>query len=157
LVYGPGVEPGVSNYPASLNDLMPTILYYVGIDPPVGISGESLGVVLNGDRNPEGTKLLFTDQLGEKDPSMKSVFLYPYTLIRTGYNTYSYEMVDNRIHKGPDDIVTDPEPDVYGLLFHALDEFASDMEDEARVHGGSVELQFDEDRLHKLKELGYVD
>jgi arylsulfatase A-like enzyme len=157
LIYVPGLKPGVTNYPASLVDLMPTILDYVGACESSDAFGESLKPILDGNREPSKMKFLFTDRLGDRDPSMKSIYYYPFTLIRTGYDNYTYEMVDVRIGKGPGDIVTNPDPEIFNLLRDELDRFAREMEKETAEFGSENDIEFDDDRTKKLKELGYID
>jgi arylsulfatase A-like enzyme len=156
MVYVPGVEPGVSDYPASLIDIMPTVLDYVGVEPPPDMSGESLMPVIEGMRGTSGDKSIFIDRTGDNH-NLKSVRSHPYTLIGDRAGEYSYVLVDNTIREGPYDIVVDPDPAVFNRLKELVDEWADSVESEADALGVPSEMEPNEDHLEALKKLGYVD
>jgi arylsulfatase A-like enzyme len=159
MIYAPDVEPGVSGYPASLMDIMPTVLDYVGAYEPPGMSGESLIPAMEtaaGGEVPDTGKYIYLDQTAY-NPYMKSVRLWPYTLTRDGEKEYSYVMIDNSIHEGPDDIVQDPDSELFDRMRTALDRWAELTAAETEAVGDRIEIGLDEEQKERLKNLGYLD
>lgn len=155
FVYMPGIRPGVSEYPVSLLDLMPTILDLIGAEHPRHMSGETIVSVLNGSDDVGEEKFIFIDETIEKR-TQKSARDYPYTLIRTGSGEYVYDLRDNRIHKDPDDIVVDVDEQVFEHYRTAVDDWAAAAKAEAEALGGTTEIRIDAERREKLKGLGYM-
>jgi arylsulfatase A-like enzyme len=155
IIYVPGGEPGVSHYPASLVDVMPTVLDYVGADAPSDMSGESLLPALSGDALKTGDKFIFIDRTST-DRYLKSARLYPYTLTRSGPSDYTYDMRDNRVHSDPDDRVENPDNKLFDYYRTALDDWATETDAEAKTTGETAEIGIDAERREKLKGLGYI-
>ncbi|MCI0482714.1 MAG: sulfatase-like hydrolase/transferase, partial [Candidatus Dadabacteria bacterium] len=154
IVYFPDRDSGVSPYPVALIDIFPSILDYVGIEDDFSLSGESIvGPTALGDSG-EG-KLVFLDETNV-DGTTKSVRDARYTLIRTGETEYEYTMIDNYIHHGPEDIVTDPDPDMFARFKAELDRLAEMAADErAGLGGGGAGVTIDKGTEDKIKGLGY--
>jgi arylsulfatase len=157
FIYTPDGEPGTTDYPVSLIDIMPTVLEYVGAEVPsdTDMSGESLLPLIEGSSKGRKDKYIFIDRI-QTDPNLKSARFAPYTLIRSGANVFSYEMVDNTITTSPDDIVENPDPEVYDAMWEALDKWATATDEEAEALGEVVEVKLDAGRREKLKGLGYL-
>lgn len=155
MIHVPGGKPGVTDYPASLADVMPTVLDYVGADAPPGMSGESLVPVLSGEPPGSGDKFIFVDR-ASTDRNLKSARLYPYTLTRSGSGDYAYDMRDNRVHNGPDDRVENPDNKLFEYYRATLDDWAIETDAEAEVLGGTAEIGIDAERREELKGLGYL-
>jgi len=153
MIYVPDGNPGVTDYPAALIDIMPTILDYVGADAPPGMSGESLMPVIRNPDGPFDEKFIFIDRTA-LNHDVKSCRLYPYTLIRSGVGEYDFR--DNRIHKGPDDIVADPDEKLFESYRKALDDWVDRITVEAEALGSPAEIKIDAERRVKLKGLGYL-
>jgi arylsulfatase A-like enzyme len=156
MIYVPGAEPGVTDYPASLIDIMPTVLDCVGTEPPPDTSGESLMPVIEGARIKSGDKLVFIDRTSH-NYNLKSARSFPYTLIRDGAGEYTYVLVDNTVREGPYDVIANPDPEVFERLKESVDEWAESVEKEADALGNPREIVPDEAHLEALKKLGYVD
>jgi len=155
FVYVPGIKPGVSEYPVSLIDLMPTILDLVGAGTPGNMGGETFAPVLEGSDDLGEGKFIFIDETAA-DRTKKSARDYPYTLIRTGSDKYDYDFRDNRIHRDPDDIVVDADEQVFDYYRTAVDDSAAAADAEAESLGGTTEIGIDAERREKLKGLGYL-
>jgi arylsulfatase A-like enzyme len=157
IIYTPDGDPGATDYPASLIDIMPTVLDYVGAEVPADtdMSGESLLPLIEGSSRGRNGKYIFIDRT-QTDPNIKSVRFAPYTLIRSGDGDHTYEMVDNTVTKSPDDIVQNPDPEVYDAMREALDKWAAAADEEAAALGEIVEVKLDAGRREKLKGLGYL-
>jgi arylsulfatase A-like enzyme len=155
IIYAPGIKPGVTDYPASLVDVMPTVLDYIGAEPPPDMSGDSLVPAIKGVGETDVDKFIFIDRTASKD-DLKSVRLYPYTMIRAGLEEYSYDVRDNRIHEEPEDIVGDMGEDLFEYYRKALDDWAAETDAEAKSLGGAVEIGINAERHEKLKGLGYL-
>jgi arylsulfatase A-like enzyme len=155
MIYVPDGEPGVTDYPASLADVMPTVLDYVGADAPPGMSGESLRPVLSGEPRETADKFIFVDRTST-DRYLKSARLYPYTLTRSVSGDYAYDMRDNRVHNDPDDRVENPDDKLFEYYRTALDAWAVAIDAEAEALGGTAEIGIDAERREELKGLGYL-
>ncbi|MCP4231757.1 MAG: sulfatase, partial [bacterium] len=95
IVHAPNTESKTTKYPVSLLDVMPTVLSYAGINVPPQAKGRDLLELTDKKPSVFDQEPVFYDQT-RWDLTMKSAHIYPYTLIRTGEDDFTYEFVDIR-------------------------------------------------------------
>jgi arylsulfatase A-like enzyme len=154
VIYAPDLAEGVCEYPVSLVDLMPTVLEYVGIEPPADIKGRDMLSLLG--RNPEtfGEGTIYAEGT-ISDLSTRSVYIYPYILIRNGEGPYEYEMVDVRLRGNSEDVVKNPDLNVFEKYRAILDDMAAASAAEAEAVEKGEAVHIDNATRKKLKNLGY--
>jgi hypothetical protein len=86
---------------------------------------------------------------------MKSVFIAPFILSRTGDSVYKYRMFDVRKVIGPKDEVTNPDPEVFKQYKSILDEWAALTAEEADGLAAGHPVDVDPARRKRLEDLGY--
>ncbi|UCE28142.1 MAG: sulfatase, partial [Candidatus Coatesbacteria bacterium] len=154
LLYTPDLPPGRCDYPVSLIDVMPTILEYVGTEAVEGGKGRNMLDYLNKEPIiPDDTVVYAEGTIS--DLSTRSVYIYPYILIREGDDPFEYEMEDVRLARGPGDILEDPDEALFEKYRKTLDDLAVSAADEAESVGGRREIPLSEGRREQLKNLGY--
>lgn len=155
IIRGPGIEPGVTDMPVSLSDISPTVLGYVKAQPAPEAAGSDI-IALARESAPGKLKNrpIFFDQT-EFAPDMKSVFIAPYTLTRTGDSVYKYRLIDVRKVTGPEDMVENPDPEVFEYYKSILDEWAALTAEEAESFAAERSININGARRNRLKDLGY--
>jgi arylsulfatase A-like enzyme len=154
IVRFPDTKPKISSYPVSLIDVMPTILHYTGFNVPSHAKGRNLLELTDIESSEFEFEPVFYDQT-RYDLSMKSVHIYPYTLIRTGETEFEYEFIDIRKKRSPNDRVHDPDPVIYDFYVSTLDKWDIENAEDALELGGSESIKITKFREGKLKDLGY--
>lgn len=154
VVHAPDVGEGVCEYPVSLIDVMPTVLEYTGIEPVTNAKGRDMLSFLG--RKPEkfGEGVVYAEGT-ISDLSTRSVYIYPYVLIRKGEGSYEYEMEDVRLRGTAKDIVTNPDPSILEKYKAILDDMAAASAVEAEAVVKSEKFHLDNATREKLKNLGY--
>lgn len=154
FIYVPGEKCAVCDSSVTLMDIMPTVLGYVGGGLPDGLSGRDMLGFDEGKMNGSPSTSVFFDRT-RYDYSMKSLCSYPFTLTRTGDEDYKYEMVDIRIGIGPDDIVAEPDAELFAQYRSELDRWAEATVENAAELGEASEVEMDNIRKERLEGLGY--
>jgi arylsulfatase A-like enzyme len=154
LVSGPGLTPAECSYPVDLTDVMPTILAYTGIGDENETAGENmLELVGKTPGKPEDAVIFF--EANGADTTMKSIYLYPYIISRTGEKVYRYELRDTRIETGPEDLVTDADEAALEKYRTTLDAWAEKVKEEAAEYKKKA-VKLGESKREHLKNLGYI-
>jgi arylsulfatase A-like enzyme len=153
-VHAPDLAEGVCEYPVSLIDVMPTVLEYAGIEPPADVKGRDMLSLLG--RKPEtfGEGAVYAEGT-ISDLSTRSVYIYPYILIRKGEGLYEYEMEDVRLRGNAEDIVKNPDSDLFEKYRAILDNMAAASAAEAEAVEKGEKFGLDNATREKLKNLGY--
>jgi arylsulfatase A-like enzyme len=155
IIRGPGIEPGVSDIPVSLLDVSPMVLGYVKAQPAPEAAGSDIIALARADEPGKYEKRpIFFDQT-EFAPDMKSIFIAPYTLTRTGDSVYKYRLIDVRKVTGPEDVVKNPDPEVFEYYKSILDEWAALTAEEAESFAAGRSISINGARRNRLKDLGY--
>jgi len=154
IIYAPGVQSEVSDYPVSLVDVMPTVLSYVGADIPNPVSGRDVLSLVGTEPADFRSSCVFFDQvlLCGAETGLKSVYSPPYILTRVGDGDYKYKFVDTRINDGGD-VVDNPPSEQFDLYKAILEEWIESIEEEATDTG--IEIEIEPARLESLRKLGY--
>ncbi len=155
IMSGRSIEPGVSDIPVTLLDITPTVMAYANIE----IAGETRGndviaFTRNGEPQKYSYRPVFYDQ-AQFAPDMKSVFIAPFILSRTGDSAYKYRMFDVRKVMGPEDEATNPDPEVFKQYKSILDEWAALTAEEAEGLANGRPVDVDPARRKRLEDLGY--
>lgn len=149
ILWGPGVEPGRSDAPASLLDLFPTLLEAVGAEGPADSPGRSLLPVLAGE-DPSSLRLLIAEST-LYGPEQRAAVRWPYKLTQMPWSDQvalfdlSADFAETR------DLAAE-RPEMARLLKAALETVLDDLED--GVPGEEAEL--DPQTLESLRSLGYI-
>jgi arylsulfatase A-like enzyme len=154
LVFGPGLIPAKCSYPVDLTDIMPTILAYTGIDYENETAGENmLELVGKTPEKPENAVIFF--EANGADTTMKSIYVYPYIMSRTGEKAHHYELRDTRVVTGPEDIVVDADEVLLEKYRTTLDAWAGKVKEEAAKYEKKT-VTIGESKREHLKNLGYI-
>lgn len=151
IIYFPEEEPGVSDKPVALIDIMPTVLDYLGIPVDVEMSGESLL-----EATVEGKPDVFFDRTCDDD-NVRSLRRGDYTLVRTGDSHYEYQLLDNTITRGAQTDVTNEYPGIVSEYRNTLDGWAEKIAEEAEQIDTKPRHKADDIQIKNLKAFGYVD
>jgi arylsulfatase A-like enzyme len=155
IIRGAGIEPGTSDIPVSLLDIASTVMAYANVDEAGETSGtDIIALVREAESQRYSSRPVFYDQT-ESAPDMKSVFIAPYTVRRTGNSAREYRMFDVRKITGPEDEVTDPDPEVFKRYKSILDEWTALTAGEAEGLADGRTVEVDPARRERLEDLGY--
>jgi arylsulfatase A-like enzyme len=154
FVYFPDKNHYIDDTPVTIMDIAPTIFSHIGIQVPDDVSGRDI-LKEEKDNGADVRDIPSFFDRTRYDYSVKSVCIYPYTLIRTGDVDYDYEMVDIRIGIGPEDIVKEREPILLAKYGTLLDTWAEETAEETVRLGGAHEVEIDNIRKERLEGLGY--
>jgi arylsulfatase A-like enzyme len=155
ILHAPDVRPAVSDYPVSIVDIMPTIVNYVGVEVPGGSSGRDLFALIGSEPEGFSESALFFDNTGPTAPTLRSIYVKPYILIRSGENDYEYELVDVTVEIGRDDRVENPDAELFEEYKTVLDDRAAEVALEAVTIGKGEEVKIDDAHGQRLRDLGY--
>jgi arylsulfatase A-like enzyme len=154
LVSGPGLTPAECSYPVDLTDVMPTIVAYTAINNGNETAGENMLELINKTPEKPEDAVIFFEANGA-DATMKSIYLYPYIMSRTGEKVHRYELRDTRVETGPEDLVTDADEAVFEKYRTALDAWAEKVKEEAAKYK-KKDVKLGESKRENLKNLGYI-
>jgi arylsulfatase A-like enzyme len=154
VVYAPDLGKGVCERPVSLIDLTPTVLEYIGVEPPTDLKGQNM-LGLSGNNPLTFSESAVYAEGTISDLSTRSVYIYPYILIREGGISYEYEMVDVRLRGKSGDIVKTPDPNVFEKYRVILDDMAATSAAEAETVMRGEAVRLDNATRERLKNLGY--
>ncbi len=153
LIRIPDGRHEVCTTPVTLLDIMPTIINYINAEAPSNLNGRDI-LNLENDEDDYLENPVFFDQT-KPNRHMKSLYEYPFTITRTGTDKYDYRLVDIRVGVGPNDVVTDPDPELLSEYSNKLDKWAKKTAEEAAEIGGTSEVDINAIRRARLEHLGY--
>jgi arylsulfatase A-like enzyme len=153
ILWGPGIQPGRFNQPASLIDLYPTVLDALGLPVQDGLPGRSLWPLVTGSST-DSSDLERRTLISERPlygPSRESAIAWPYKLVREPGRdlTYLFNLEDDPAESQN---IARLRTDIALRLGQQL--LAYHQHAEAVAADDAVEL--DEKTLENLRSLGYI-
>jgi arylsulfatase A-like enzyme len=151
IVWGPGVEPRRIAEPASLVDVLPTLLDALGLPPEDGIAGQSLwGALARGEPLPERA---FTIEGNLYGPERKALIRWPYKAI-VNVATRQRKLYHLGDDPGETRNLAEEEPAALNrLLLELQEQLRAASRDHLRHHAAELDAATRE----QLRALGYLD
>jgi choline-sulfatase len=149
ILWGPQLEPGRSDAPASLIDLYPTLLEAVGTGGPGGSPGRSLLTARAGKDRSSPRLLLAESTL--YGPERRAAVRWPYKLTQKPW-TDEVALFDLSTDFSETRDLAGERPEIARRLTAALRAVLDDVE----VDAAAEEAELDPETLESLRSLGYI-
>ena len=154
IVSGPGIDPARVTTPASIVDVLPTLLELAGVDAEREFGGRSLVPTLRGEQQPEVP--ILTEVRLHPHSSFEALRLWPWFLIRNLDAPGRLTLFETGSDPGEQVDLAGREPDRVEDLELLLRGSVRQAAERGQAFGGGAEIQLSTDQLETIRGLGYI-